>query len=272
MTLRWSTILPPIALGISCITDPVIHLLACSCQSSCMTNIHHHDPVKRLAAARAAPRPHVVPETWPAFWTGVSNPWLVFLGPSPGNSPGKARPNGPRAPTLGVPHPHVATYIDSNGFWERIREWSHRSFTLAGVFDEPKDSLSSVLIGNILATSAGDSRKLDASDLREGIPPAAKIIRWLQPRLVVTMDKRISEPLSIALVAEGMTISNSVQLKVPAKNQTYAFYRPRLWDLHDKVSRIRVLEAPQHPTKRNFYDAAVMDAFLAAHIKTLAAS
>src|SRR5688500_2077885 len=129
-----------------------------------MTNIHHPDPVKRLAAARAAPRPQAVPDTWPAFWTGVSNPWLVFLGPSPGNSPDKAQAiGGPRAPTLGAPHPHVETYIDSNGFWERIREWTHRSFALAGVFDKPADSLSSVLVGNVLAISAGDSRKLDIS-------------------------------------------------------------------------------------------------------------
>lgn len=238
-----------------------------------MTNIHHPDPVKRLAAARAASRPQVVPETWPAFWIGVSNPWLVFLGPSPGNSPGKMQTTaGPRAPTLGAPHPHVEDYVDSNGFWERIREWSHHSFALAGVFDSPTDSLSSVLVGNILATNAGDSRKLDASDLRAGTPPAAKIIQWLQPRLVVTMDKRISKPLVEALVAEGMTISESLRLEVPAKNQTYAFYRPRLWDLYDANSRIRVLEAPQHPTKRNFYDSSVMDDFLAGHIKTLAAS
>ena len=238
-----------------------------------MTNIHHPDPVKRLAAARAAPQPQAVPDTWPAFWTGVSNPWLMFLGPSPGNSPGKAQAaGGLRAPTLGAPHPHVEGYIDSNGFWERIREWSHRSFALAGVFDAPTDSLSSVLVGNILATSAGDSRKLDASELRGGIPPAAKIIRWLQPRLVVTMDKRISKPLVEALVAEGMTISESHRLEVPAKNQTYAFYRPHLWDLHDTGFSIRVLEAPQHPTKRNFYDSSVMDHFLAGHIKFLAAS
>ena len=238
-----------------------------------MTNIHHPDPVKRLAAARAAARPPTLPEAWPAFWTGVSNPWLVFLGPSPGNSPGKEQASGGRrAPTLGVPHPHVEAYFDSNGFWERIREWSHRSFAIAGVFDEPVDSLSSILVGNILATSAGDSRKLDASDLRAGIPPAAKIIRWLQPRLVVTMDKRISQPLVEALAVEHMAISESHRLEVPARNQTYAFYRPRFWDLIDENSRIRVLEAPQHPTKRNFYDSSVMDDFLATHIKTLAAS
>ena len=238
-----------------------------------MTNIHHPDPAARLAAARTAPHSPEVPDPWPAFWTGVSNPWLVFLGPSPGNSPGKVQAaGGLRAPTLGTPHPHVEEYVDSNGFWERIREWSHRSFALAGVFDSPRDSLSSVLVGNILATSAGDSSKLDASELRAGIPPAAKIIRWLHPRLVVTMDKRISKPLVEALVADGMKISGSQRLEVPAKNQTYAFYRPHLWDLHGHGLRIRILEAPQHPTKRNFYESAVMDDFLAGHIKSLAAS
>jgi hypothetical protein len=229
--------------------------------------------VKRLAAARAAPRPQAMPETWPAFWTGVSNPWLVFLGPSPGNSPGKAPAiGGPRAPTLGAPNPHVETYDDSNLFWRRIREWSHRSFELAGVFDELNDSLSSILVGNVLATNAGDSRKLDISDLRKGVPRAAEIIRWLQPRLVVTMDKRISRPLVEALITEGMTVAATQRWPVPAKNQRYAFYRPQSWDVHDDKSSIRVLEAPQHPTKRNFYDSSIMDTFLAEHIKTLAAS
>ena len=239
-----------------------------------MKSNYHPHPADRLAAARDASQlvEHTLPVDWPDYWTGVSNPWLMFLGPSPGNSPGRlSATSGNRPPTLGVPHPHLARYEDSNGFWNRIRDWTHQSFLLAGVFQEPVDSLSSVLVGNLLATSAGDSKKLELSALIASIPSASRIILSLQPRIVVTMDKRISGPLVKMLTQQGMTLSSSQRQQVPAKNQSYEYYRPHSWDLADSQIKIRVIESPQHPTKHNFYDAAVMDTFLAAHIRDVLA-
>ena len=87
------------------------------------------DPLARLAAARALP-----PETalrlqaarsacapvrpWPYGMPTVLNPWIVFLGPSPG-APGPGDPKAGTetpfsAPTLGEPYPkiyHPARYF-----------------------------------------------------------------------------------------------------------------------------------------------------------------
>src|SRR3546814_13329496 len=91
-----------------------------------MIDIYHPHPAMRLAAARAVRQPlSELPPHWPQYWTGVSNPWLVFLRPSPGNSHGKtAASAGYSIPTLGAPHSHVETYVDTNGFWQRTREWN----------------------------------------------------------------------------------------------------------------------------------------------------
>ncbi|TBV69761.1 hypothetical protein [Pseudoxanthomonas winnipegensis] len=234
-----------------------------------MSNIHHPHPPIRLAAAKVTDRPPVMPEEWPLFWHGVSNPWLVFLGPSPGNSPGEANQRWPGAPTLGAPHPHVEEYVDSNGFWERIRSWTTRSFALADVFTDPDDALSSVLVGNVLDTSAGDASKLPKDELRQGLPRAARMIRWLQPRLVVTMHKGMSEDLVAELMALGMREERHEVQAVPARKQVYENYRPQFWDLRDDQWGLRIVESPQHPTKRNFYDAHVFDEFLAQHIREL---
>ncbi len=233
-----------------------------------MKSLYHYHPAIRLSAARESSDAPTVPDEWQPFWSGVANPWLVFLGPSPGNSPGQSGAAiGCRLPTLGAPHPHVEYYVDSNGFWTRIREWSHQAFLLAGVFRDRNDSLSSILVGNILSVSQGDSGKIAISDLHGAVPCAAKNIRWLQPRVVVTMDKRISKALVVALTRQGMTLTTSSIQTVPAKSQSYSHYKPRSWDLACSIYKLRIVESPQHPTKRNFYDSAVIDKFLAAHIR-----
>lgn len=238
-----------------------------------MPNIYDPNPRERLKSARAVAAQTESSVAWPPYWTGVSNAWLVFLGPSPGNSPGKVvAEGGIRTPTLGLPHPHVATYEDSNGFWPRIRQWTHQAFSLSGVFTEPKDSLSLVLVGNILSANQGDAGKLPLTELLSAIPGAAQALLRMQPRLVVTMDKRISGPLVKSLVEAGMSQVNSRIQTVPARNQLYVAYKPKSWDLMHPSFNMRVVESPQHPTKVNFYDSAVVDEFLAQHVRDLIAS
>jgi hypothetical protein len=62
-------------------------------------------------------------KNWPKYWWGAANAWLVFVGPSPGNS--KAKPinwKTERYPTIGTPHPHFINRVDSTRFWPRLRD------------------------------------------------------------------------------------------------------------------------------------------------------
>ena len=93
------------------------------------------DPAIRLAAAqdpmlvgdwpsRIGAQAPMKP--WPYGMPSSINPFVVFLGPSPGNSPpvGDAAPGNCKAydlPTAGVAHPKL--YVcDTRNYWNKIRE------------------------------------------------------------------------------------------------------------------------------------------------------
>ena len=66
---------------------------------------------KRLAKENQKELKHYIKEIysgdWPRYWFGSGNAWLVFLGPSPGNSGVDIEK---KLPTIGMPHktlPHL---------------------------------------------------------------------------------------------------------------------------------------------------------------------
>jgi hypothetical protein len=65
---------------------------------------------------------------WPMYSPGSLNAWLLFLGPSPGASPGKAPWNYDPLPSIGSAHPGVARYHDARGFWDGIRLFARTVF------------------------------------------------------------------------------------------------------------------------------------------------
>ena len=65
---------------------------------------------------------------WPKYSPGTINTWLTFLGPSPGNSPGKPWLYDPK-PYIGGAHPGVSEYQDKKNFWKRIRQYSRKIFS-----------------------------------------------------------------------------------------------------------------------------------------------
>ncbi|MNB94855.1 hypothetical protein D3C75_420160 [compost metagenome] len=205
--------------------------------------------------------------TWPRFWWGVINPWLVFVGPSPGNS--GSRPIDwarERMPTIGDVQVHFKEYDDSAGFWSRMREWTTNAYTLAGIFpNEPDAALSSVLLANLVPINQGDSGKIDKADIEAAIPDTVTLLAKLCPRVIVPMDKRISHPLLAGFLSLGFQVeSGPISRSVPAKSQTYTHYKPSTWKLKAPSGALVIAESPQHPSKRNFYDPQEVDNYLAS--------
>ncbi len=237
-------------------------------------DLFHTDPRKRWDVARklhleqaddVAARIAEYYSAWPKYWWGVINPWLVFIGPSPGNSGARtidwAREG---LPTLGQPQVHFKEYNDSVGFWVRMREWTANAFELAGIFPgEPEAALGSVLLANLVPTNQGDSRKIGRAELESAIPAATLLLTKLRPRVIVPMDKRISQLLVDELKRLGSCIeSGPVEHAVPAKSQTYPFYKPRSWRVTTPFGALRIAESPQHPSRRNFYEPRELDRYL----------
>ena len=209
-------------------------------------------------------------EGWPKYWWGVANAWLVFLGPSPGNS--KAKPidwDRERWPTLGEPHEHFVSQVDSTGFWPRMRQWTVNAYALAGVFvDDPEAAIGSTLLANVLDTREGDAGKIDDASLVQAMPTTVAQLSVVRPRLIVPMEKRITRLLLDELTREGSRIlSGPSKIPVPALNQRYPFYRPAGWEVMAPFGRLTIAESPQHPSKRNFYDPAIVDRYLSDKIQ-----
>jgi hypothetical protein len=86
---------------------------------------------------------------WKNFGFGSINPWIFFLGISPGGSPGEAiNRERDQYPTCGEVNSHFEGYLDGQGFWKKIRDWS---FTMLGEYFKDKDDCYSLsFLGNIL--------------------------------------------------------------------------------------------------------------------------
>jgi hypothetical protein len=89
------------------------------------------DPRERIAALRGPTlellelrRQLLEGVNWPRYSPGTLNAWLVFLGASPGASPGKLPWDYDPRPAVGRAHPGVAEYQDAKGYWDGIRLFS----------------------------------------------------------------------------------------------------------------------------------------------------
>lgn len=211
---------------------------------------------------------------WPRHWFGTVNAWLLYLGPSPGNSPG--RPinwQRDQFPTVGAPNEHFRTYEDGSGFWRRLRAWTGAGFRAAEIFDGDSDAaLGMAMLGNVVETFAGDAARITTPELERGMPTAARCISLIQPRLIVPMEKRLTPLLLGELKSAGWQLLGSGTTQVPAKNQRYRYYRPAWYSLHREAQTLLVAESPQHPSKSNFYEPAEMDVYLGAMLRRTIAS
>jgi hypothetical protein len=94
---------------------------------------------------------------WPYGMPTSINPFVVFLGPSPGNSPAPGDADYSRRPpyampTAGVPHPKL-DYRDPEGYWDRVRELG--SMVVQAHSPRMSESATLALIGQLnLGTGA----------------------------------------------------------------------------------------------------------------------
>ena len=119
---------------------------------------------------------------WPMMSPGSLNAWLVFLGPSPGNSPGGDWNYDP-LPSIGGPHPGVVEYVDGKGFWNGIRKYA------CAVFPElpPTDAYAATMVRNLDEEQTPPIPR----DGRKMYPAANQVVqvisKLIRPRLVISL-------------------------------------------------------------------------------------
>ena len=118
---------------------------------------------------------------WPKFSPGSLNAWLVFLGPSPGNSPGGDWDYDPN-PSIGCAHPGVAEYLDGKGFWNGIRDYA------SAVFDEldASGAYAATMVRNLDPHQSANAPKGShmSTAARQVFEVLGKVVR---PRMVIAL-------------------------------------------------------------------------------------
>lgn len=203
---------------------------------------------------------------WGRYWWGVVNPWLVYVGPSPGNSGGhEVDWDKELWPSLGEPQVHFVTHRDRRGFWDRMRNWTISSYRLAGIFTDERAALSSVLLANLIPERQGDSSKIATADMKAAMPDAVLRLRRLRPRVIVPLTKRVTPLLVTQYVASGATVRSGPESRpVRAKTSKYTHYSPAVWNLETPEGPVCIAESPQHPSRASLYFAEDVDKYLAA--------
>ena len=119
---------------------------------------------------------------WPMMSPGSLNAWLVFIGASPGNSPGEDWNYDP-LPSIGGPHPGVSEYEDENDYWNRIREYARTILPEL----RPNDAYAATMVRNL-------DEKQTPPILRDGrkmYPAANQVVhamdKLIRPRLVISL-------------------------------------------------------------------------------------
>ena len=118
---------------------------------------------------------------WPVMSPGSVNAWLVFIGPSPGNSPGRPWCYDP-LPSVGESHPGVSEYVDTRNFWNRIRQFVRQIFSEL----EPAEAYAATMVRNLHHERSATAPK--GGFMAAGADEVFCVLdRLVRPRLIVSI-------------------------------------------------------------------------------------
>ena len=124
---------------------------------------------------------NTIDHKWPKYSPGSINSWLVFLGSSPGVSPGEPW-NYAHEPTRGKAHPGVSEYKDARGYWDGIRQFSKATF-----FDlSEEDAYSMTMVRNFDSTPSPSGPK-GKHMLAAGKTAYEDLNKVVKPKLVIAL-------------------------------------------------------------------------------------
>ena len=196
---------------------------------------------------------------WPYGSATAINPLLVVLGTSPGKSPQPGDRNYVTRkpfdlPTAGKPHPHVLSYKDTRGYWDKMRTLGR---TLLDADDTHGDD-ALALFGTMNLSTAANSRASDVQVSRQFARWVLETIRnGLRPRVLVLLGLRgrLKELSRLfAETFEGFDVRHPHHEYALEKYQTKRLVF-REWELAGKQAHpLLLVDWPQHPSRSPFSD------------------
>jgi hypothetical protein len=223
------------------------------------------DPAERIAAARdpqcVADWPSRIGATapvqpWPYGMPTSINPFIVFLGASPGNSPPLSDPRHRSLepydlPTTGIPHWGI-TAKDKRHYWDRVRDLG--TYIIRARSPQLSDEQAQALLGqlNLGTGQFGQARNAPfEADYCRWVP--AVILDLLRPAYVLLfgMQSRLRR------AEQQFDPLGSLGIDWNAPDECFPFsaykasnYKFRIWRVKRPDGRImRVVQWPQHPSR-----------------------
>lgn len=158
-----------------------------------MTNnqLYSNNQEERLKASKSFNGHSIekaITEIKKSYWFGSPNAWAIFLGISPGNSAPKGKKdesNYESQISFAETSNQLLNFRDTNGFWDKIREYTQALFPNIA----KEDSLKMILTGNLVNAQVGDSRTIKRDDdLRQGAIESFKVISLVKPKVVICLQ------------------------------------------------------------------------------------
>ena len=197
--------------------------------------------------------------SWPYGSATSINPLLIVLGASPGKSPQRGDRNYVTRkpfdlPTAGEPHPHVLSYKDTRGYWDKMRTLGR---TILGA-DTHGDRDALALFGTINLSTTANSSASDVQVTRQFARWVLETIRnGLRPRVLVLLGLRgrLKELSSLfADTFEGFDVRHPCH-EYPLENYQTKRLVFREWELvGNQGLPLVVVDWPQHPSRSPFSD------------------
>lgn len=251
------------------------------------------EPRERLAAARGLANQEAMRvqgelvasspmKPWPYGMPTVVNPFVVFLGPSPGDSPmvGDAdyltRP-AYEAPTVGESHPKFH-YEDPRGYWAKIRGLTVGLLT---AFDRRLSADDCYALAGQLNLGIGAfGTASDAVLEREYVQWVPQVItRLLRPRFVVLVGL-LSTMKGSLMHREAFATSGDLVIpwNTPDRVLPFRSYREknlvfRIWECHRADGgKTTVISWPNHPSRSPMTNTEIWQASVSEAAEYLAAA
>lgn len=219
------------------------------------------DPTERLTAARD---PKVVADwpvqigasapmrPWPYGMPTSINPFVLFLGPSPGNSPSSddTEREAYDLPTAGKAHLKLY-YLDRRRYWDRVRELGKLIVRAHAPGMGEKDTHALLGQLNLGTGQFGDAKNAPFEQAYCRWVPQA-IVEHLRPSYVILLG--LSSGLTQAH-GGGFDPSNDLKIDWNAPDHSFPFeaykdkqFRFRIWNRKRSDGKIvRFVMWPQHP-------------------------
>jgi hypothetical protein len=242
-------------------------------------NLWSNDPLERLLTARQLSSSMVTGvqsaliesspmKPWPYGMPTAVNPFLIILGPSPGNSPVKGdadfitRP-AYEVPTVGYAHPK---FLYPSTYWDKARELSVGLIQAYAPELSPEDcyALSGQMNLGVGALGQANEAAIEI-EYAKWVPKV--IAELLKPRLVIVLGlvtiMKQSKNLQKAFVFSGaMPIDwKRPDLELPFRYYTDKRMVYRIWKLsRPDGTDMTVISWPNHPSRSPMTNAAVWHA------------